>query len=105
MNWNDVTHRRFNPLTGETVLVSPHRLKRPWQGKVETLPPAMSLQHDPNCYLCPGNKRANDAVNPDYNDVFVFTNDFSALLRTRRRVRATTATAFWSPSRSRGSAR
>ena len=80
MNWNDVTHRRFNPLTGETVLVSPHRLKRPWQGKVETLPPAMSLQHDPNCYLCPGNKRANDVVNPDYNDVFVFTNDFSALL-------------------------
>ena len=80
MNWNDVTHRRFNPLTGETVLVSPHRLKRPWQGKVETLHPAMSLQHDPDCYLCPGNMRANNVVNPDYNELFVFTNDFSALL-------------------------
>jgi len=80
MNWNDVSHRRFNPLTGETVLVSPHRIKRPWQGKVESLPPAVLLQHDPNCYLCPGNKRAGEAVNPDYKDVFVFTNDFSALL-------------------------
>jgi UDPglucose--hexose-1-phosphate uridylyltransferase len=80
MNWNDVSHRRFNPLTGETVLVSPHRTKRPWQGKVESLPPAMSLQHDPNCYLCPGSKRAGDVINPDYNDVFAFTNDFPALL-------------------------
>ncbi len=80
MNWNDVPHRRFNPLTGESVLVSPHRNQRPWQGKIENQPPAISLRHDPNCYLCPGNQRAGHAVNPDYQDVFVFTNDFSALL-------------------------
>ncbi len=80
MNWNDVPHRRYNPLTGESVLVSPHRTKRPWQGKVETLPPSNMPEHDPSCYLCPGNKRAGDAVNPAYQDVFSFTNDFSALL-------------------------
>lgn len=80
MNWNDVPHRRCNPLTGETVLVSPHRNQRPWQGKVEGLLPAVSLRHDPTCYLCPGNRRAGAAVNPDYDGVFVFTNDFSALL-------------------------
>jgi len=80
MNWNDVPHRRTNPLTGETVLVSPHRTKRPWQGKVEALPPVTLPEHDPHCYLCPGNTRAGGEVNPHYTDVFSFTNDFSALL-------------------------
>ena len=28
-------HRRLNILTGEWVLVSPHRMQRPWQGQVE----------------------------------------------------------------------
>lgn len=36
--------------------------------------------HDPECYLCAGNRRANGAVNPAYRDTFVFENDFPALL-------------------------
>lgn len=73
-------HRRFNPLNGEWVLVSPHRNQRPWQGRVESLPPDNRPSYDPKCYLCPGNRRAGDHVNPDYTSTFVFTNDFSALL-------------------------
>lgn len=77
---SDTPHRRFNFLTGEWVLVSPHRTKRPWQGKVETLPPDDRPQYDPKCYLCPGNERAGGVKNPDYEHNFVFTNDFAALL-------------------------
>ena len=77
--FGETSHRRFNPLTGEWVLVSPHRMKRPWQGKRETLPASGLLAHDPGCYLCPGNSRANGAQNPPYAATFVFDNDFSAL--------------------------
>jgi len=80
MNLSDFPHRRLNPLTGEYVLVSPHRSKRPWLGKVENAPPTAQVKHDPNCYLCPGNKRAEGAINPDYKSAWAFTNDFSALL-------------------------
>ena len=73
-------HRRFNPLTGEWILVSPHRAKRPWLGQVEKLPPEDKPSYDPKCYLCPGNKRVNGDVNPDYESNFVFTNDFAALM-------------------------
>lgn len=73
-------HRRYNPLTGEWVLVSPHRTKRPWQGKTEVAEINLKPTYDPSCYLCPGNKRAGDAVNQQYENTFVFTNDFSALL-------------------------
>lgn len=73
-------HRRYNPLTGEWVQVSPHRTKRPWRGQVEKTPPEILPTYDPNCYLCPGNQRAGGVTNPQYESTFVFTNDFAALL-------------------------
>lgn len=76
---NDQPHRRFNPLSDKWVLVSPHRITRPWQGEehtVEPTPPA----HDPDCYLCPGNTRVTGDGNPDYQGVYIFPNDFPALL-------------------------
>lgn len=73
-------HRRYNPLTGEWVQVSPQRMKRPWQGQVEKVPPEERPAYDPNCYLCPGNERAGGVRNPAYEGTFVFTNDFAALL-------------------------
>jgi len=72
-------HRRYNLLTNEWVLVSPHRTQRPWQGQVEDLPTDNRPAYDPECYLCPENQRANHEKNPDYCDTFVFTNDFAAL--------------------------
>jgi UDPglucose--hexose-1-phosphate uridylyltransferase len=73
-------HRRQSALSGEWVLVSPHRTERPWLGQSE--PAAVEAQpaHDPQCYLCPGNRRASGRMNPTYERTFVFDNDFSALL-------------------------
>lgn len=76
----DRPHRRLNLLTGEYVLVSPHRADRPWQGRVETAAPEVRPVHDPECYLCPGNLRASGQRNPDYAGTFVFDNDFAALM-------------------------
>jgi len=76
----DAPHRRINPLTGESVLVSPHRAKRPWLGQVEKAPAENLPQYDPTCYLCPRNERAGGVMNPDYDSTFVFDNDFAALL-------------------------
>jgi len=77
---NTYPHRRKNILTGEWVLVSPQRTKRPWQGEVSPTEEIIRPKYDPNCYLCPGNKRANGEINPDYKNSFAFTNDFSSLL-------------------------
>lgn len=76
----DQPHRRRNPLTGDWVLVSPHRLARPWQGQQDAPERSPRPTYDPGCYLCPGNARAGDARNPDYAGTFVFDNDFAAVL-------------------------
>lgn len=79
MHKADQSHARRNPLTGEWVLVSPHRLHRPWQGQLETTEAETLPAYDDHCYLCPGNERANGHINPEYSGAFAFDNDFAAL--------------------------
>ena len=87
-NWMQSSpHRRFNPLTREWVVVSPHRTERPWQGHTDQ-PDEKSTPYDPNCYLCPGNTRAGGVRNPSYSQTFVFGNDFPALRPGTERARS-----------------
>ena len=79
IDFKEQPHRRLNALTGEWILVSPHRTQRPWQGQIETPVPPTALHYDPACYLCPGNERASGARNPPYSSTFVFQNDYAAL--------------------------
>lgn len=72
-------HRRWNPLRGSWVVVSPHRTERPWQGQTETPATPPALAYDPKCYLCPGNERAGGQRTPAYTGTYVFENDFAAL--------------------------
>jgi UDPglucose--hexose-1-phosphate uridylyltransferase len=78
----DHPHRRFNALTGDWILVSPHRAKRPWQGQVEKAQQDTRPPYDPECYLCPENKRSSGDYNPNYPATYSFVNDFSALMET-----------------------
>ncbi len=72
-------HRRFNPLIAEWVLVSPQRAKRPWQGQVEAPDNEQKHAYENDCFLCAGNARVNGEINPNYEQTFVFQNDFAAL--------------------------
>jgi UDPglucose--hexose-1-phosphate uridylyltransferase len=69
-NWE----KRWHPLRREWVVYAAHRNTRPWNfaAKQQII---SELAYDPDCYLCPGNKRVNGAVNPDYKDIFIFEND------------------------------
>lgn len=80
IDFTEHPHRRFNPLTGEWLLCSPHRTKRPWQGQVEEAQKIDMPDFDPTCYLCPGNSRAGGVQTPQYDETFIFDNDFAALL-------------------------
>lgn len=79
MSSSDHSHARRNQLSGEWVLVSPHRTQRPWQGQLEKTGASRAPEYDANCYLCPGNSRAGGAINSDYRGTFVFNNDYPAL--------------------------
>lgn len=70
------SHRRKNLLTGEWVLVSPHRLQRPWLG-LDEAPDAPA--EAAGCTLCPGATRASGMVNEDFLGPWWFANDFPAL--------------------------
>lgn len=78
--------RRRNALSGKWVLLSPHRMARPWTGQTESISEDKIPAFDANCYLCPGNTRTSGEVNPDYSDTFVFTNDFSALAKQDEKI-------------------
>jgi UDPglucose--hexose-1-phosphate uridylyltransferase len=73
-------HRRYNPLRDEWILVSPHRAKRPWQGQEDAPESGERPAYDPDCYLCPDNRRVTGETNPHYTGTYVFANDFAALL-------------------------
>jgi UDPglucose--hexose-1-phosphate uridylyltransferase len=73
-------HIRYNPLKGEYVLVCSNRLKRPWQGGDEEKLEKSEVTYDKSCYMCPTNKRASGRVNPAYQNVYIFDNDYPALI-------------------------
>jgi UDPglucose--hexose-1-phosphate uridylyltransferase len=79
-DFRNTPHRRWNPLLREWILVSPHRTQRPWQGRVERTAAPQAVEYDPDCYLCPGNARAQGHRNPAYTGTFVFENDYAAML-------------------------
>lgn len=74
-NWE----RRWHPLLSQWVVVAATTGNRPWNGALvgETEKPEVP-RHDPSCYLCPGNTRANGEVNPDYKGPWAFENDYAS---------------------------
>ena len=94
MSLDDRPHRRRNLLTGEWLLVSPHRARRPWQGETAPSGQPRPQSHDPACHLCPGNLRATGEANPHYAETFIFANDFAALLPDAQDAGGTSSAIF-----------
>ena len=71
MTWEE----RWHPLREEWVIVAAHRQDRPWSGStvIKSAPELPTYVAD--CYLCPGNSRISGAVNPQYEQTYVFDND------------------------------
>ena len=66
--------QRWHPLRQEWIVYAAHRNARPWLGLTEEHQ-SNTPAYDPECYLCPRNKRHNGKINPDYKDTFIFDND------------------------------
>ena len=80
-----MSHQRRNPLNGEWVIVSPHRILRPWDGEKAKLGSGMGFAKQ-STYLSPGATRSNGTTNPFYTSTFVFPNDFPALKDTNEKI-------------------
>jgi UDPglucose--hexose-1-phosphate uridylyltransferase len=74
-----VWEKRWHPLLQEWVIIASHRHSRPWNGSVLEGQHIELPKFDSNCYLCPGNMRANNTINPKYENIFVFSNDFPSI--------------------------
>lgn len=70
---------RYNPFWDRWVNIAAHRRHRPWRGETQNLEPEETRAYDPDCFLCPGNRRASGAINERYTGVWTFRNDFPTL--------------------------
>lgn len=61
-------HTRLNPMTGQSVLVCPHRMLRPWSGQVEPEQPTNVPEFDATNPLCPGTVRSNGEVRFEFHN-------------------------------------
>ncbi|MGL4385563.1 MAG: UDP-glucose--hexose-1-phosphate uridylyltransferase [Flavobacterium sp.] len=104
-DFNEDPHRRYNPLTGDWILVSPHRTKRPWQGQKEAQAKDVSKEYDETCYLCPENVRANGEHNPKYTGCYAFDNDFAAIMEEETAFEQSKNQTFFKTKPERGMAR
>ena len=69
------SHRRYDPLRDQWILVSPHRTKRPWAGQVEKPPEENIPRHSMTNPLCPRATRSNGEVSESCSLHSVDTSD------------------------------